>query len=471
MTEILYGLGGVVIALALWWTIRRSSGGFLEKTTRMPRPFDSMEVHYYFVPGNRPRYVSIVCGDLRKVRCAEVWVNSENTTMQMARFEEFSVSSIIRYEGAIRSQTGRVLRDTIAEELDRQVAGHRPVPPATAISTGPGELWRFGVREVVHVAAVQGEPGAGFRQVREIGQCVTNVLTEIDRTREGHRPTTVLFPLLGTGQGHGDLGRTVEALLGAVLGYFRNSPDSGISVVYMLAYTDVELAACRRAFSAHPRLRPCEGTPEGVSETLEPGPRTADPNGTARRRFQMGFIVDVIEYGTRRAPEQEAVQQRLARVVERTLRDCGTGTDALDHQWSGDGFIALLPADTDPTTALPKLLWSFTERLAENNRDRPDRLRLRMAVDLGIVGPAPTGFSGSMIVNLARLVDSSPLRLTAAEHDADVVVMVSDHVFGQLVRPGYPGLSAADFRAEHVKVKELEEVAWAWVPPKTKPPE
>jgi hypothetical protein len=45
------------------------------------------------------RYIGIVTGDLFRVRCAEVWVNSENTAMRMARVDEFSVSAIIRYQG------------------------------------------------------------------------------------------------------------------------------------------------------------------------------------------------------------------------------------------------------------------------------------------------------------------------------------------------------------------------------------
>jgi hypothetical protein len=464
---------GLVLGLTLWRRTRRGSGrdahgpGIIQDALAEPRPLGLVDIRYYLIPGTQPRYVGIVGGDLRNVRCAEVWVNSENTAMQMARFDEFSISSIIRYEGAKRSPTGQLLRDTIAEELNRKVAGHRPVPPAIAISTGPGELWRFGVRAVVHVAAVQGEPGAGYRQVREVGRCVTNVLAEIDRTQEALQPATVLFPLLGAGQGGGDLGHTIESMLGAMLGYFRNTPASVLRVVYMLAYTDIELAKCQRGLSANPLLQPCEGTPEGVSETLKPRPPAENSDADARRRLQMGFVIDMIGYGSRRGPAQEAVQERLARLVALTLQDCGTEVGTLDHQWSGDGFMALLPADIDPTITLPKLLWSFVERLAEDNQGTTDRIRLRMAVGLGIVGPGPTGFSGSMIVSLARLVDSHPLRMAAREHDdANLVAMVSDQVFGQLIRPGYPGLSAADFRAELVAVKELEEVAWLWIPPR-----
>ncbi len=206
------------------------------------------------LPGQPSRYIGTVTGDIRRVRCAEVWVNPENTEMMMARFNDFSVSSIVRYEGATRDEFGRVTDDRIAAELARKVGDRLPVRPATAIVTGPGELARYGVRSVVHVAAVHGEPGAGFRQIREVGRCVTNVMTEVDKIIAGPSLRTILFPLLGAGQGQGEPEATMTALAGAAIDYFASVPSSGITTVYFLAYTDAELKACERSISASKRL-------------------------------------------------------------------------------------------------------------------------------------------------------------------------------------------------------------------------
>lgn len=164
--------------------------------------------------------------------------------MDMARLDEFSVSSIIRYEGARRDDTGQVIEDHIADELARKTAGRRQVPAGTAIVTSPGELRRRGVRYLVHVATVHGEPGAGYRQVREVGRCVTSALTEVDRLSVPPAVRTILFPLLGTGQGGGELRPTVDALLAAVIDYYRAAPDTDITTVFLLAYTDIELTEC-----------------------------------------------------------------------------------------------------------------------------------------------------------------------------------------------------------------------------------
>lgn len=226
-------------------------------TRRGARPLDLGEIRRYRVTGlvgPANRYLGIITGDVRRVRCADIWVNSENTEMQMARFNEFSISSIIRYEGAVRDDLGRVVDDRIADELRLKVAGRWPVPPAAAVVTGSGELSRWGVSHVVHVAAVQGEPGAGFRQIQEVGRCVISVMTEVDKIDTSPRPQTILFPLLGAGQGGGELEATVSALAGAAIDYFSSVVQTRISTVYFLAYTDVELAACEKVLVANKRL-------------------------------------------------------------------------------------------------------------------------------------------------------------------------------------------------------------------------
>jgi transcriptional regulator with XRE-family HTH domain len=222
-----------------------------------PRPLDSSEIRRYRVlelPGTPARFVGTVTGDMRRVRCAQVWVNSENTEMLMARVNEHSVSSIVRYEGAIRDDVGQVTDDIIYAELDRKLSGRRPVPPGAAIVTGAGELARFGVSHVVHVAAVQGEPGAGFRQIREVGRCVTSALAAVDNIVADPPPETILFPLLGTGQGGGELRPTIGALVGSAIDYFTMTPRTRVTTVYFLAYLDVELSECEVLFRANRRL-------------------------------------------------------------------------------------------------------------------------------------------------------------------------------------------------------------------------
>ena len=212
--------------------------------------------------------IGVISGSIRNVRCADIWVNSENTDMEMARFTEYSTSAIIRYWGAKRDDSGRVTKDFIGEELAARVGRRRPVAPCTAYTTGAGELTGSNnVAHIIHVAAVQGEPGAGFRPVRNIGACVTAALAEAERLADptataGPPATSVLFPLLGTGVAAGSIGPTATALVTAAVNHVIASPQTGLRVIYFLAYTEVEESALEHVLTTAPRLIPCPHAPQ-----------------------------------------------------------------------------------------------------------------------------------------------------------------------------------------------------------------
>jgi O-acetyl-ADP-ribose deacetylase (regulator of RNase III) len=200
-------------------------------------------------PGGPDRTIGIITGTIRRVHCANVWVNSENSEMEMARIHDFSISAIIRYEGARRDAAQHVEEDRIAEELEAKVAGARPLAPGAVVVTGSGELERRnGVRYVIHVAAVQGEPGSGYRPMREIGRCVDNALAMAEGlVMPDGKQVSILFPLLGTGTGGGDVAKTATQLTQAAVNYLRSTAVTQVATVFFLAFTDQELRACKRA--------------------------------------------------------------------------------------------------------------------------------------------------------------------------------------------------------------------------------
>jgi O-acetyl-ADP-ribose deacetylase (regulator of RNase III) len=221
-----------------------------------PRPLERTQTYLFRLSVSErraDRRLGIVTGDIRRVRVADVWVNSENTDMRMARTQESAISGLIRYESARRDGTGHIIEDIIADELERQIADRRPVPAGTVVMTSAGELTRWGVRGVAHVASVQGEPGAGFQPVREVGRCVFNVLEAIDAASIGSG-LVVLFPLLGAGHGGGPVQQIADAMVSAAVQYLSRTDESTIGTVLLLAYTDQELTACRAVLDAIPGL-------------------------------------------------------------------------------------------------------------------------------------------------------------------------------------------------------------------------
>ncbi len=203
-----------------------------------------------------PCLLGVVPGSIRNVRGADIWVNSENTEMRMARHHDFSVSGIIRYWGSVRDRYGHVLRDLIAHELEANRGPHRCVAPGTAIVTGPGALATSNqVRHVIHVASVQGEPGAGYRQVRNLDWCVTNVLRCAEDLVPHLPRRSVLFPLLGTGVAGGEVGRTARVMIDAAVDYVRTRSDTGLGRILFLGYNRNEYQAIEAAFGANGLVR------------------------------------------------------------------------------------------------------------------------------------------------------------------------------------------------------------------------
>ncbi|WP_155353394.1 macro domain-containing protein [Acrocarpospora macrocephala] len=199
--------------------------------------------------------IGFITGDIRRVKCADIWVNPENTRMEMARFEEHSVSAIIRYLGARRDETGQVVEDRIADALVQKVGRHGQVAPCTAIATDSGNLLGSNrVRSIVHVATVQGEPGAGYRQVHDIGHCVTKALDAAERLAAAEPAhTTILFPILGAGVGGAEPTGTLRTLVGAALDHLL-TVRGGIRTVLFLAYSTTDFIACRTVFEDNPQF-------------------------------------------------------------------------------------------------------------------------------------------------------------------------------------------------------------------------
>jgi hypothetical protein len=161
---------------------------------------------------------------------------------------------------------------------------------------------------------------------------------------------------------------------------------------------------------------------------------------------------------------QNDVQRRLPLLVINTLAECGMNLGELAHQWTGDGINAIMPADVDPTVVLPVLIRSIAANLSADNARSADRIRLRMAIGVGLVEQNAAGFGGPMIVDMTRLVDSAPLRGTLTTYPtADLAVAISDQVHATVIRPGYPGIPAAQFKRVNVVAKEFAGPAWIWV--------
>lgn len=242
----------------------------LKVTTRTPQPLGGSVIHLRSIaaPGGGvlPTRIGVLWGDLAEVRGVDVWVNSENSFMEMGRMFDPGVSGLIRRLGAKGPAGGDYTEDCIQRELMMVVGStKRPVEDGSVFWTGPGNLARRGVKAIAHVAAVgvrkteNGEFIPGYVPVRDLGRCVTNVLDEIEAgqsllARAGRLQwapfRSVLFPLMGTGSARAEARVVSSALIATAIDHLRSKPSRFLERVLFLAYSDVDRDLCLAALDA-----------------------------------------------------------------------------------------------------------------------------------------------------------------------------------------------------------------------------
>lgn len=223
-----------------------------------------------FTVKKNKKTLGLYTGDIQQVHGIDLWVNSENTNFQMARFYDASISGLIRYLGAEKDKEGNVTRDIIADALrdcvkdEKVVEGannvHYPsIKPGLALTTESGKLQgSHGVHAIVHVATVFGEIGQGYTPIKNIGVCVQNALAQADQFKFNptKKSVSILFPLFGTGTAGGSLDAVAKTLFYSVLSYFETKPNSQVDKVYFLVWKEYEKEVCMSVLNEIDELIP-----------------------------------------------------------------------------------------------------------------------------------------------------------------------------------------------------------------------
>ena len=220
---------------------------YLDIRVSSPRmPIPDSNVYPFSIKGAASKALGLITGDIQNVKIVDIWVNSENTNMQMARFYDGSISGIIRYLGAKKDEKGNVIDDVVANELSRLMGKDRYVDPGTVLATSAGQLNEtHGVKRIFHAAAVQGTVGEGYSPVKNFQSCVRHALEKADGPdKKNQNCSSILFPLFGTGTAKGNVEGSFRRILEATLSYLKAKRTSRIDRVYYLTYSQEEFRTC-----------------------------------------------------------------------------------------------------------------------------------------------------------------------------------------------------------------------------------
>ncbi|MFH8218362.1 hypothetical protein ACH4C2_04105 [Streptomyces sp. NPDC018057] len=178
------------------------------------------------------------------------------------------------------------------------------------------------------------------------------------------------------------------------------------------------------------------------------------------------LAADMEQYSRLDTRTQSVVQSDLVRLLDEAAALAGLDRAAWERQPQGDQELAVLPATTPEVTVLGLFVHQLAARLGVlNARTGGPRVRLRLAVDRGVVADAALGHAGPTPVAVARYVNAPQLKaVLTAIRPADLAVIVSDRLYQDVVRSGHPDLDPAQYVRAHVRVKEFGGYGWIRVP-------
>ena len=182
--------------------------------------------------------------------------------------------------------------------------------------------------------------------------------------------------------------------------------------------------------------------------------------------------MDVFRSGSRDDQLLLRMRADLRAIVAGALARQRLDMSQIDRGDLGDGLRLVAPATIPPRAFLDPFIPDLASALREHRRAVADiaRLRLRVAVHMGLLHRDEDGWAGHPLVHCARLLDAQPVRraLELAER-ADLVLVVSQMVHDELVRHGH-GLDPASYRQVTIVEKETRAPAWVHVPGYPVPP-
>lgn len=191
---------------------------------------------------------------------------------------------------------------------------------------------------------------------------------------------------------------------------------------------------------------------------------TTEPIGHGVRRM---CVAGDLEHYSRRPDSGQIEAQRAMALLFREAGERG----ALERaQWltqpQGDGELALLPPGVDEARVITGLWRELREGLHRYNRhaNAAARLRMRIAVHEGQTYIADNGFAGDAINTVCRLRDCAEVKAALSASDGDLVLIVSDRIFGDVIR-GYDAhdLPASGFTEVNVTMPDKAFQARAFI--------
>jgi len=176
------------------------------------------------------------------------------------------------------------------------------------------------------------------------------------------------------------------------------------------------------------------------------------------------LAIDIANFSAGANSDRLGMRQALYDMVKRSMADADVPWGACAVEDRGDGMLVLIPPE------VPKVrLISVVDELAAALRSRnaagsaEQRMRLRLALHAGEVRADAHGVMGTAVIHAFRLLDTPSVRAAVSASDSDVVTVVSDWFYQEVVRHAAME-DATSYQPVKVYVKETVATAWIRIP-------
>jgi hypothetical protein len=181
------------------------------------------------------------------------------------------------------------------------------------------------------------------------------------------------------------------------------------------------------------------------------------------------LAVDIEGFGR---PERDdlirgALRQSLYRVLTSALDQVGISSNHYETTDIGDALLVLVDPRVSKVRLLDLLIGQLAAQLAMQNRmaSGAARLRLRVVVHAGELSRDVHGVYGEDLNTAFRLVNAQATRNHLAATTAPLVLIVSDPIYQSVIRHGYGGIDASNYRPVQIYEKETRTTAWIYLVP------
>jgi hypothetical protein len=198
------------------------------------------------------------------------------------------------------------------------------------------------------------------------------------------------------------------------------------------------------------------------------------PDMTGLPFHRVIVAVDIERSTSRPDPVKAELRDTIYELFDAALGSAGIRPRYRDQLIDrGDGFLALIrPVDQVPKAlVLNRVIPALHQLLADHNAGLPRaekslrQLRVRVVMHAGEVHYDKNGCFGEALDVAFRLLDAARVKRMLREAVAPLILIVSESIYGSVVRHGYDGIDQHAFRQlVGVRIADRRHLGWIQVP-------